>query len=213
MHTHFAINPTTVNPVDINLLRRHLNVYYDYEDDLIGQYANTATSVIETNLNRFIIQKQVLWVVTRDNQNDYDWNRVYQNYFSGGFYNKFIELPHEAISIDSVGFGQWSANAIVLTNSVDYQYDVNGYPARIKIINSMSTYDTISDFQCLYTSGIASNAIMLPQIAPELQQAIIMMTGNLWRNRGDVEQELWTRAIDNLCGKWKLEFYGGKSSL
>ena len=213
MYNFYSINPATPNPVPIDTIRRHASIDYDYEDDLLGMYANAATSIIEQRLGRFIVQKQVQWTITASDRLDYGWygnGNFYSAYLMGGYQmNRYIDLPQEAISIDGIQYGQWNgANAIVMNAGTDYFADVSTFPARVKMLTFVSDWET-SNFQCLYTSGIAANASVVPL---EIQQAIIMMTTRMKKYRGDEEDNVWSPAIESLIQSYVIYNFGSRNT-
>ena len=59
-----VITPPAVEPVDIDLVRRHCRVDSDYDDDLLTTYSVSARTWAENWLNRALITQELLFSMT-----------------------------------------------------------------------------------------------------------------------------------------------------
>ena len=59
-----VVTPPAVEPVDIDLVRRHCRVDSDYDDDLLTTYSVSARTWAENWLNRALITQELLFSMT-----------------------------------------------------------------------------------------------------------------------------------------------------
>jgi hypothetical protein len=210
MLTRQYYDPAT-NFTDVNLLRKQVRLTDDADLDLILEYADVATIMLEEYVNKLFIQREVIWVMARDDQNfrsniisngmssmvtAWDWGALY----------RWLPLPKPASAVSEVRIGIFGCNDIILTEGVDYNVELKANVGRIQITNWSMYYTSVSYMQVTFTSGFGP----LPTDVPKpIHQAVRLMVTRMKENLGDTNFDLYIDAVETLCSPYKTYVIGG----
>ena len=202
--------PPAIEPVSIDMLRRHIRVDADDEDDLIAIYLTAARSMVEQFLGRVLITQTLRWISARTPPlNAFPlfpftafilplWMPYSQ------LFHRPIELPRAPVqSVSAVSYGTWGAPDTALTTS-QFNVDAQIEPARLLLLQGAGSFPSdhlVVDFVAGY--GDAAANIPTPIIV-----AIMMLAAYLYENRGDVETEM-PEATKALLWPYRLYSFAG----
>lgn len=187
-----VIEPPADEPVSVDLARRHCRIDTVDDDDLLGIYIASARSWAEVYLGRVLLQQQLQWVVARELPNRsmpyvglpmslmvfplwFPWEALHRN---------ALELPRQpVVSVDSVAAGSWGQPDTTLVADTDYVVDT--LTARVQMRQTWPA-QCRDHLVITFTAGASSaTAIDAPIV-----NAILLLTGFLYENRGDVSAEM-----------------------
>lgn len=186
-----VVSPPQAEPVTLDLLRRHIRVDTIDEDDLLALYLATARATAEQFLGRALVTQTLRWVMA-----DAPPANSFPLYPFTAFilplwlpysalFQHPVELPRSPVqSIVSVSTGRWGQADAPLDPS-QYQVDGDTEPSRLKLLGGAGACPsdhTIVEFVAGYASP---DAIPRPIV-----QAILLMAGFLYENRGDAGGEM-----------------------
>jgi hypothetical protein len=168
---------------------------------------------LEDYVGKYFLEREVILVLSRDDQNfrssmisnssmaiatTWDWGSLY----------RWLPLPRPASAVSEVRLGIWGADDVILTEGVDYDLELKGPFARVRITNWNIFYFTVSYLQITFTSGYGPLATDVPKA---IHQAIRLMTVRMKENFGDRNFDLYIDAIESLIGPYKTFVLGGGS--
>ncbi len=198
--------PPQIEPVAIDVLRRHIRVDADDEDDLLAIYLTTARTIVEQFLGRALITQTLRWVSARTPpQNAFPlfpftafilplWMPYSQ------LFHRPIELPRAPVqSVAAVSAGTWGTLDTLLDSS-QYNLDAQIEPARLLLLQGAGSFPSdhlVVDF----VAGYGPKAANIPT---PILVAIMMLAAYLYENRGDIETELPSTFKDLL---WPYRVY------
>jgi hypothetical protein len=212
MLTYLTSTPT-VNPVDLELLRLHCRVDEPNEFQLLKLYAAGATDFLEKYLGRSFLVKNYSWTFGRDDNFpingfmglDYVSFPLLWNWMS---WEQSIMLPRVTTSLSSVVLNYWQYDAYTLTPSVDYAYDLNTAPGKVKFYHYDQVVYHTSSVTVNFTSGYGTTTDSIP---PNILRAIMVLTSEAYDQRGDTgySNEVLERVYDMVANE-RLACFGSQ---
>ena len=205
LSTVLIVSPPAIEPVSIDLVRRHCRIDQGSDDDLLEIYLTTARVAVEKYLGAALITQTLLWTMTPE---DRVWPWV--NKLRG-----VLELPRKpAQSVETVTVLNKRGNATVISPAtlpvpantclIGYRLDLAHAPARLVIgldtvlsDGRLLRHVELENIQVEMIAGYGADATGIPAT---IIQAILLTTAFLYENRGDVGANLPQAA------EWLLDF-------
>ncbi|GBR00526.1 head-tail connector protein [Acetobacter oeni] len=207
-----VLNGPAVAPVSIEVLRRHIRVDYEDDDDLLGFYLSSAVSLAEEWLSRALITQSLRWSVGRRFMPTAAGPSPYVPlFFPGG--NAFglpnmdrlpLELPRSPVqSVQSVQLVRQDGNVEPLEAS-QYVLENDLQPAHLRLLPGADR-GPVNHLIIAFTAGYGNAGSCVP--APIIH-AVMMIAAYLYENRGDTDAEIPSAAM-NLMAPYRLVTFGG----
>ena len=195
--------PPGAEPVSLALLKSHLRVDHDDEDNLITMYGMTARVAAERYMNRALINTGFLYTVQPDVR-----ARV-PGYSAGPLrYRHPIELPRSPlVRIVSVATNDIAGNAATIPSAA-YVLEAATDPARLRLdyaSNLITPVAPLLSIQIAYVAGYGTDATNIP---PTMINAILIGAAFFYENRGDEGGEL-PKAAQWLLDMDRVSYFGG----
>lgn len=182
-----TVTPPQVEPVDIDTVRRHCRVDSDYDDDLLTMYATTARILVESWLNRALITQTLQFTLTNSPPPTasplvpqslivfpLNWPPVIR---------KPISIPRAPCQgVESVLWGQ--VDDLNTADTDDYVLNLDVEPGQIMMKAPMVPMIPAYSMQMQYVAGYGADGTTVPG---PINHAILMLTAQLYENRGDVD--------------------------
>ena len=185
------VSPPAIEPVSIDLVRRHCRIDQASDDDLLALYLTTAREAVERYMGAALITQTVLWTVTPEDR------------FQPGSHKlrDVLELPrHPTQSVQSVTVLDKRGNSTAIAPAalpvppgaclLGYRVDLAQSPARLTIGLDTVLSDgrwlrhvELENIQVEAIAGYGNDASGIPL---RIIQAILLTTAFLYENRGDV---------------------------
>lgn len=199
------VSPPAIEPVSIDLVRRHCRIDQGSDDDLLGIYLTAARISVERYLGAALITQTVLWTMTPE---DRIWPGSHK-------LRGVLELPrHPTKSVETVTVLDTRGNSTAIGPAtlpipanaclLGYRLDLAQSPARLTIGLDTVLSDgrwlrhvELENIQVEMIAGYGDNASGIPTT---VIQAILLTTAFLYENRGDVGAALPQAA------EWLLDF-------
>jgi uncharacterized phiE125 gp8 family phage protein len=186
-----VITPPTVEPVDIDTVKRHCRVDSDYDDDLLTMYATTARILVENWLNRALITQELLFTITNSPPPTasplvpqslivfpLNWPPVIR---------KPISIPRAPCqSVTSVMWGE-TDDLTPADPDTDYVLNLAVEPAQIMMKAPLVPMIPSYSMQMDYIAGYGDDGSAVPG---PINHAILMLTAALYEGRGDVDNPM-----------------------
>lgn len=181
-----TLTAASVEPVSLELARKHLRVDFTDEDELIGFYLTAAREWIEGYLGMALALQQLLWVTAtvpfvgaapfvalpfpiQINPLWFPWP---------GTLGQPTALPRApVVSVEFVSYGAWGQADTVLPDT-SYQVDVALGRLRFTYDATPAGHDHIA---IRFTAGYATPA----QIPSSIRFGVLLMLAHFYENRGD----------------------------
>ena len=204
------VTPPAVEPISLDLARRHCRIDHSAEDDLLAGYLRAARTMAEVYLSRALIAQTILWTVTPESQLRYWWHQL----------RATLELPRapvESVSsvtvLDALGNSTSIAAATLPVNPpavlTGYKVDLAHAPARLTIgLDTILTDGralravSLENIQVQFVAGYGNSGASVP---PPILDAILLLTGFLYEHRGDAGGEI-PQAAQWLLDPYRLMF-------
>lgn len=181
-----VVTPPAVEPVDIDLVRRHCRVDSDYDDDLLTTYATSARTWAENWLNRALITQELLFSMTTSPPPTaaplvpqslivfpLNWPPTIR---------KPISIPRApCVSIKSVLWG--AVDDMEPADPNDFIVNLMVEPAQISLKAPLVPMIPAMSLQIDYMAGYgdAPDAVPMP-----IRHGILLLTAFLYEGRGNV---------------------------
>ena len=186
------VTPPALEPVPIDVLRRHLRIDTLDDDDLLATYLSTARTMAEVFLNRALITQTLRWVTAHEPPASsfpmFPFNAwIYPLWMPYSLlFQRPVELPRSPVqSVASVKVGLWGQDDSTLDASL-YDLDISTEPARLKLLQGAGGFP--SDHTIVeYVVGYGDSAASIP---PPIVHAVMMIVAFLYENRGDEMVEM-----------------------
>lgn len=189
------VTQPAIEPVSIDLVRRHCRIDQSSDDDLLAIYLTSARIMAEMYLGRALITQTLLWTVTPE-------DRIYpQRHKLKGP----LEIPRAPVqSIDSVTVLDARGNSTTIepatlpvplnAEMLGYRTDLAQTPPRLVIgLNTVMSdgrllrFVELENIQIQMIAGYGNAGSAVPQ---QVINAILLTTSFLYENRGDVEASM-----------------------
>lgn len=201
-----VITPPAVEPVDIDLVRKHCRVDSDYDDDLLLTYSQAARDWVERWLNRALITQDLAYVLSPQPlygqtplvpQNP--WLILpYYGYAVG--LNRPVALPRSPCqSLTGVKWG--AIDDLQPADTGQYVLNAEVDPARVAVDPAI----TSRSLQFTFKAGYGDDGTFVPA---GIRQAILLLTAHFFENRGDVEGAC-PSAVWRLLASYRLFQFSG----
>ena len=205
-----VVTPPAVEPVSVQLVKRHTRIDFDDDDELLAPYITAARTWVEQYLGRVLIAQQLTWVIAREMpRNGYPMLSmpltllILPLWFQWPFAQRgALELPRQpVISVDAVSFGQWGQANSNLVVGTDYDVDIASARLLIRPNSEVIPNDHLS---VTFTAGYGASGAAVPQT---ILQAIMLLTAFFYENRGDSSAEK-PAAAEMLLAPHRLVTFG-----
>jgi hypothetical protein len=199
-----VITPPSVSVVPIELIAQHLRLDGTAEYNLVAGYAQVATEMAESYLNRALITQTLQYTVS-DHVLIPDMYLVVLPLALTQIYaspRQYCELPRAPVqAILSVNFNGIDGS---VTNTTDFTTNLSAEPATVIINYTPSLGLNISNIQLTYVAGYG----LTPDAVPiSIKHAILMLTAFLYEKRGDSPDGDMPRAITRLLSNYRLQSF------
>ena len=171
--------------------------------DILQAYCDTATGMIEDYCGRLIFARPASYII---NQENVPARPVYSSVgvpqTTPVINGRIVNLPSEAVSVDTVTLNYWDGSSTVLTLGDDYNVDCQGYPARVRLLNYYQ-YDWywLMNVTIGYTAGLFANDT---DMDPKIRLAVAGLVARMKFNRGDKDEDVWTPMVESFLTKYKI---------
>ena len=197
-----------VEPVSLDLARRHCRIDSQAEDDLLAGYLTSARVMAEMYLSRALITQTLVWTMRPE------WPvRPSVHTLHGP-----LELPRAPVqSVSTVVVTDKDGNVTTIPAAtlpitpplLGYKVDIGQTPAQLVIGqgtalsgNKLVLHTYFDTIKITFVAGYGDTGATVPQ---PIRDATLMITGFLYENRGDVPAEL-PRAAEWLLDPYRLRF-------
>jgi uncharacterized phiE125 gp8 family phage protein len=203
--------PPKGEPVSIVLARQHCRIDNSSDDALLAMYLTTARQMAEQYLSRALLTQTLTWTVR-----PYLERRTEVSFLRGPLF--LPRAPVQSVSsvtaLDRLGNATTIAAAVLPVVPpaflVGYNLDISTEPAKL-YIGQTTPLTGGRDLRCTelesvqveFTAGYAD----VDDIPKAIINAILLTTGFLYENRGDVAAEM-PRAAEWLLDAYRIMFVG-----
>lgn len=190
------------------LVQKHLRLDLPYDDDLLPIYIGSATSIIESYLNRSLITQTLQYSLVRTTPPNawplapaalfimplgLEWTLLHSQ-------TRDIGLPRNPVqSVTSVSIGSWGQSDLALVEGTDYDVDLTCDPARIHLFGG-NNWEFRDHITMQYVAGYSTDSSLVPL---PIIHGILLCVASMYENRGDEGQEI-PEAVFNLCSPYRL---------
>jgi uncharacterized phiE125 gp8 family phage protein len=177
-----------LEPISSTEAKAHLRVTGTDEDDLITMLIQAAREFCESYTNLQLLT--ATW-------------EMYLDYFSE--YEILIE-KNPVLAITHIKYYDENNTEQTLAASV-YEVDVVSQPARLVLKTNQSwpsTYDKKNAVKITFTAGFGATAASVPA---QIRQAMLLVIGNMYENRGDEGHRTIPSTVYNLLDAHRVSIY------
>ena len=210
LSTVSIVSQPAAEPVSLDLVRAHCRIDSQSEDELLAGYLRSARMMAERYLSRALITQTIQWTVTPENR-----RRPWYHYL-----HETLELPRAPVqSISTVTVLDDLGNSTAVSAAtlpvvppavlLGWKADTAHDPARLTIGRETVLVDgrvlrhvNVDHIQVQFVAGYGVDGSFVPQ---PILDAIKLLTGFLYENRGDVPAEM-PRAAEWLLDPYRLMF-------
>jgi uncharacterized phiE125 gp8 family phage protein len=206
------IVPPKCEPIDLDLLRRHIRIDHFDDDVLLRGYLAAARSMAEMYLSRVLVTQTLQWTMQ---PRDAVWPERHHLHWT-------LELPRSPVqSIVSIQVNDERGNETTILPAVlpvvppagmhGYKADLAFTPSRVKIGRTTLLIDgrtlsrtNIESVQVVFVAGYGD-----PEAIPQpILDAIMLTAAYLYENRGDAGGNEMPRAVEWLLDPYRIMFLG-----
>ena len=198
--------PPAVEPIALDLARRHCRIDNVAEDELLAAYLRAARTMAEIYLSRVLITQAILWTVTPENSLRPWWHQL----------RGPLELPRAPVqSISFVNVLDTLGNSTSISPAslpvmppavlIGWKADLAHSPSRLMIGGDTILSDgralrsvNVGNIQVQFVAGYGATGLSVPQ---PILDAILLITAFLYENRGDAGGDL------PMAAQWLLDPY------
>lgn len=206
-----VLKPPAQEPVSVALVKRHLRLDHDADDDLLPTYIAAARAMAENYLARALITQQLLWTLAATPPAN-GWPVVgvpanlfvYPQWFNLSLlWQRPLMLPRQpVISVDAVSVtGQIGQPATALDPS---QFGADIASAQLQVFGSAGVQPN-GAVQVTFTAGYGPTPASVP---PPIVSAILMTAANLYERRGDEDGGEMSQTVMALLTPYRLVSFG-----
>lgn len=200
--------PPAVEPVELDVVKRHCRVDSDYDDDLLTMYAITARTLAETWLNRALITQELVFTLANSPPPTasplvpqslivfpLNWPPVIR---------KPISIPRApCVAVSEVLWGL--VDEMTTADPEDYVVNIDVEPGQIMMKAPLVPMIPAYSMQMTYTAGYGDDGSAVPQ---PIVHGILLLAAGLYENRGDVDTP-WSNAAWTIMAPYRLWQFAG----
>ena len=207
-----VLEPPAIEPVSIGLLKQHLRLDTDDDDELLPVYLSSARSWVEAMLGRALITQTLQWTFARRRGfGSYGPTPFLPLVFPGGGatgmacdVHRPIELPRSPVQlVTSVTAVSHDGTPMVLDPS-QYRVDTTLQPARLRLLPG-AVDDPVEHVQVVFTAGYGEAAVRIPV---PIIHAVLLLAAFVYENRGDAGGDM-PPAAAALLAPYRIITFGG----
>lgn len=159
------ITAPATEPLTLTEVKVHLRVTGSSEDDYITALIVVARNTVEAQTYRPL--------VTQTWRLDLDYSEL-----------TLAVINLNKAPLQTLSFVKYynSDNTLTTLDTTEYDYSVDGNPARVKLITVPTCYDKFGTLQIQFVCGYGAAAA----VPTALKQAMLIIIGNMYENRQDV---------------------------
>lgn len=186
-----VIDPPDVEPVSVELARKHCRIDADYDDDLLEVYVATARDQAETYLNRALITQKLRFDITNSPPPTAS-PLVPQSFIVfplnwPPLIRRPIALPRAPCqAIEEVAWGNIDDDLQVADPKL-YTANLHAQPALVLIEPTLAPLYPAMAVAFTFIAGYGDEPDAIP--AP-IRHAVLVLVAHLYENRGDVAADM-----------------------
>lgn len=200
---HTVVTEPAALAVDLETAINHCRVDAQPDIDLIElAYLPAAVRIVEDYLARALITQTLRFTAATQLAAS---SRVTENAFVSVplTTNTLIELPRCPVqSVSSVTVSDHDGVSTTLTADTDYVLERSTDPTRIRLLNALSSWRSIT---VEYVAGYGPSASDIPT---PIRQAILLVVNDLYSNRGDAAGDGLSNTVKALLSAYRVAYWG-----
>lgn len=206
-----TVLPPTVEPISLDLARKHCRIDNNDDDDLLGFYVAAARAKVEEYLARALMTQTLRYTIS-------------QTPYTGGWpltlsaplilpmwmpgqalYQRPIELPRApAQSVVAVSVSKADGVFVPLVAGIGYSFDAASTPGRVQLGSGYAPAAN-QDVTIDYVAGYGNDPALVPN---SIRMGVLFATAWLYEHRGDDPAEM-PAAAEQLLTPHRLYGWGG----
>jgi hypothetical protein len=202
-----VITPPTGYPVTVDLVKSHTRIDSSADDALLAVYIGSATSTVESFLNRALLTQQLKYSIADSFPNN-SWPLVpapililplAMEWTFSHLMQKDVELPRSPVaSVESVTYSNWG-DLTETTLTDGYFVDLAVEPARVRL-DADVPWISGQHITINYTAGYGLAA----DIPTPIIHAILLTVASFNENRGDMDAGDLPAVASSLLWNYRL---------